>query len=71
MKPIYKPKGAALEYCDLTLNIYDSCNYGCAYCFSLDRAKRFGKPWGNEVRPRFVLWNPQRSSCDICAVAIT
>ena len=52
MKPIYKPKGAALEYCDLALNIYDYCSHGCTYCYARDMAKRFGKPWGNEVRPR-------------------
>ena len=34
MKPIYKPKGAALEYGDLALNIYTGCNHGCYYCFA-------------------------------------
>lgn len=34
MKPIYKPKGSALEYGDLALNIYTGCNHGCFYCFA-------------------------------------
>ena len=50
--PIYKPKGAALEYCDLAVNIYDSCSHLCAYCYARDMAKRFSKPWGDTVSPR-------------------
>lgn len=33
MKPIYKPKGAALEYCDWALNIYKGCPHACFYCY--------------------------------------
>ena len=50
--PIYKPKGAALEYCDLAVNIYDSCPHLCSYCYARDLAKRFGRPWGDTVSPR-------------------
>lgn len=31
---IYKPKGAALEYSELALNLYVGCNHGCKYCFA-------------------------------------
>jgi len=34
INPIYKPKGKALEYADLALNIYNGCSHGCTYCFS-------------------------------------
>lgn len=51
-KPIYQPKGRALEYCDYALNIYDSCPHGCTYCYARAMAKRFGKPWGSIAKPR-------------------
>ncbi len=47
MNPIYKTKGSDLEYCDLALNVYDSCSHGCTYCF----VRGFRKPQG-EVKPR-------------------
>ena len=31
--PIYKPKGAAAEYGELALNIYQGCVHGCSYCY--------------------------------------
>ena len=53
-KPIYKPKGRALEYSPdaLACNIYTECAYGCTYCWARDMAKRFGKPWTGNVKPR-------------------
>lgn len=41
MKPIYTPKGAALEYGDFALNIYDTCNHGCFYCYAKKMYERF------------------------------
>ena len=51
-RPIYPPRTRAREYCDLAVNIYDSCPHGCTYCYARAMAKRFGKPWGNVVSPR-------------------
>lgn len=34
MKIIYEPKGAALEYSQLALNIYEGCEHGCLYCYA-------------------------------------
>lgn len=31
--PIYKPKGKALEYSPLALNLYEGCGHGCFYCY--------------------------------------
>lgn len=31
---IYKPKGAALEYSQLAVNLYIGCEHGCKYCFA-------------------------------------
>jgi DNA repair photolyase len=33
LKIIYSPKGRAKEYGELALNIYNSCNFGCTYCY--------------------------------------
>lgn len=43
--PIYVPKGRAREYGDHTVNIYDGCSHGCAYCYAQAMAKRFGRHW--------------------------
>ena len=31
--PIYRPKGAALEYGEWALNIYEGCPHRCPYCY--------------------------------------
>ena len=51
-RPIYEPRTRAREYCDLAVNIYDSCPHGCTYCYARAMAKRFGKPWGDTVKVR-------------------
>lgn len=39
LKAIYKPKGEALEYSGLALNLYTGCSLGCIYCYNKDRFK--------------------------------
>lgn len=34
MKPIYTPKGRALEYAPFAANLYRGCTNGCTYCFA-------------------------------------
>lgn len=51
-RPIYTPRTRAREYCDLAVNIYDSCPHGCTYCYARAMAKRFGKPWNYPTSPR-------------------
>lgn len=52
--PIYTPKGRAGEYADLALNIYDSCNHNCWYCFAKKNFNRWhpDKTFGENVKPR-------------------
>jgi DNA repair photolyase len=33
MNIIYEPKGAALEYAPLALNLYNGCTHACKYCY--------------------------------------
>jgi DNA repair photolyase len=41
MQTIYQPKGKALEYAPLALNIYSGCSHGCTYCFMRPMHERF------------------------------
>jgi len=42
MAIIYKPKGRAREFSPLALNVYDSCDYHCRYCYVPKILERFG-----------------------------
>lgn len=62
MQSIYEPKGKAKEYCDLAINIYDSCNHGCTYCYARSMAKRFGREWGDAVSVRAGIVEATRAA---------
>lgn len=42
MKTIYQTKGAAKEYCDLTIDIYENCPHQCEYCYAKKKSKKKG-----------------------------
>ncbi len=50
--PIYKPKGRALEYGELALNIYTGCNHGCTYCYVPAIFRKKHAEFNSDVRPR-------------------
>jgi len=37
LRAIYRPKGEALEYAPLGLNLFAGCSHGCRYCYNKDR----------------------------------
>ena len=40
MKTIYETKGAAKEYCDLAVDIYEYCPHKCKYCYEKAKVER-------------------------------
>ena len=43
MKTIYETIGAAKEYCDYAVDIYEYCPHNCSYCYVKDKAEKRGK----------------------------
>ena len=43
MKTIYETIGAAKEYCDYAVDIYEFCPHKCSYCYVKDKAEKHGK----------------------------
>ena len=52
MKPIYKPKGAAKEYGDYAINIYNGCPHRCFYCFAPSVLRKNKEEFHACVEPR-------------------
>lgn len=51
MKVIYRPKGTALEYAPLAVNLYRGCPHGCKYCYA-PAALRMDRQAFRDVRLR-------------------
>lgn len=43
MKTVYETIGAAKEYCDYAVDIYEFCPHKCSYCYVKDKAEKRGK----------------------------
>lgn len=43
MKTIYETIGAAKEYCDYAVDIYEYCPHKCSYCYVKNKAEKRGK----------------------------
>ena len=50
--PIYEPKGAAREYCELALNIYTGCPHRCFYCYVPNVLHCDREKFHTDIRPR-------------------
>ncbi len=59
---IYQPTGAAAEFCQRAMNLFDGCVHGCLYCYvplvrHIDSAK-----FHESVAPRLTLDDIERSA---------
>lgn len=52
MQTIYVPKGKALEYGELALNIYSGCPHGCTYCYVPAVLRKDREAFNTCVEPR-------------------
>ena len=52
MEVIYRPKGRALEYAPLAVNLYTGCPHGCTYCFAPNALRVDRDDFRLIVRPR-------------------
>ena len=61
--PIYTPKGRALEYSSLALNLYTGCLHGCRYCYGPGVFRRKKKEFFTDVKPRENLLEKLEIQC--------
>lgn len=52
MKGIYKPRGKALEYGGLALDLYHGCFHGCEYCYVPKSYNKEKDAFHGSVKPR-------------------
>ncbi|MBN2420088.1 MAG: radical SAM protein [Deltaproteobacteria bacterium] len=52
MNIIYEPKGPALEYAPLALNIYNGCTHGCRYCYAASALRISHEEFFREPNPK-------------------
>ena len=63
MRVIYKPKGRALEYSPLALNIYTGCQHSCRYCYVPLALHRDKMSFRTNVRPRKDILKKTERDC--------
>ena len=51
MSTIYRPKGKALEYSPLAVNLFSGCRHGCEYCYARFVSKKSIEQWRTEIIP--------------------
>lgn len=52
MTIIYEPKGKALEYSPLAVNLYNGCVHACKYCYCPGIFRKTLDDWSKESAPR-------------------
>lgn len=62
--PIYEPKGAAKEYGDLALNIYNKCPHACFYCYCPKVLHKATEDFFGDAEPRKDIVNEVRKQLE-------
>ena len=57
MPIIYVPRGKALEYSDLAVNLYTGCSHGCRYCYCPAILRKKIDEWADDPKPRRDVLN--------------
>lgn len=63
LKVIYQPKGRAREYGELALNIYNSCNFACTYCYVPAILKKDRDTFHKDIKTRDNLLEKVEKDC--------
>lgn len=52
MIAIYEPKGAAREYAELAVNLYQGCPHRCSYCYAPSCLRKSREDFATNIGPR-------------------
>ncbi|HEB31337.1 MAG TPA: hypothetical protein ENI15_10750 [Spirochaetes bacterium] len=63
MQVIYEPKGAALEYAELAVNLYTGCKFGCIYCYAPAIAQQNVHQFSSNPQPKKNVLKRLEADC--------
>lgn len=63
MQVIYEPRGPALEYAPLAVNLYTGCKFGCIYCYAPVIARKGLHEWVKNAAPKKNVLKRLEADC--------